>query len=328
MGNNLEEEEMRVLITGGYGFVGSQLTRLHLDVDDDVTIYDSFEHFAKKGDYERALKLRKPLVKGAKIVTADIRDKARFKETLENEKPEIVTHLAAIPLYKPRPIYEDSINDINLLGAINVIEGAAKAESVKRLIYASSSMAYGDFRTFAPNEDEPLGPLDRYGVTKACGEMFTRQTFGEAGKDWVVIRPSAVYGPRDCNNRVVQIFVDAGLNKQKEIRVTSGQRLDFTYVKDAAKGFFLASRTEHVNQVYNITTGQEREILELAKLIKGYFPHLKIQEQHIDDAGPIRGELNIGKAKRLLGFEPEYRLERGLKEYIDFELKRLSKDEK
>lgn len=312
---------MKVLITGGYGFIGSQLTKLFIDNDDDVVIYDDFKHYAKSGDFQKALEQRKPLVKGAAIITADIRDRLRLREVFEDVKPEIVIHLAAIPLYKPRPIYDESITEVNLIGTINVIEESAKAKSVRRLVYASSSMAYGDFRTFAPNEDEPLEPLDRYGATKACGEMYLRQTFTDAKKEWITIRPSAVYGPRDCNHRVVQIFVDAGFNKQKEIRVTSGQRLDFTYVKDAAMGFYLASQTEHVNEVYNLTAGQEREILELAKLVQTHFPDLKIKEQRIDDAGPIRGELNIGKAKRLLKYEPKYRLEEGLKEYIEFEKK-------
>jgi nucleoside-diphosphate-sugar epimerase len=312
---------MKILITGGYGFIGSQLTKIFVDSGDDVIVYDDFKHYAKSGDFQRALKLRKPLVKGAKIVTADIRDRLRFREVLAEEKPEIVIHLAAIPLYRPRPIYDESITDVNLWGTINVIEESAKAKSVRRFVYASSSMAYGDFRSFAPNEDEPLQPLDRYGVTKACGEMYLRQTFQDAKKDWIVMRPSAVYGSRDCNNRVVQIFVNAGFDGQNEIRVTSGQRLDFTHVKDAAMGFYLASQTKHVNEVYNLTAGQEREILELAKLVQKHFPDLKIKEQMIDDAGPIRGELNIGKAKRLLKYEPKYRLEQGLEEYIEFEKK-------
>lgn len=313
---------MKILITGGYGFIGSQLTRLLLDAGDKVVIYDALKHFAKKGNYEEALKLREPLVRGANIIIGDIRDDKFFTEVLDKEKPSIVVHLAAIPLYSPRKTYEDSFEDINLLGTIRVIEACAKNESVKRLIIASSSMAYGDFDKQPQDENKMLFPLDRYGVTKACNEVYLKEIMCKANKEWIVVRPSAVYGPRDCNNRVVQIFVEAGLRGNVEIRATEDEKLDFTYIKDIADGYFLLTRTDKVNEIYNMTTGQGRKVTDLAELVKKYFPQLEIILQPRQPNNSIRGELDITKAKKLVGYKPKYTLETGLKEYIEFELAR------
>lgn len=312
---------MKIAVIGGAGFIGSQLVAYLREAGDDVVIYDAYLNFSKSIRQKIAFEQRRELLQDTKIVIGDIRDRLHFRDFLASEKPEVVVQLAAIAVTSARDPYKDAMIDVNLNGTIIVAEECAKADSVRRLIAASSSMAYGDFKYFCPKEDCYLEPVDLYGATKAADEMFVRYYFYNSDKEYVLLRPSAVYGPRDCNNRVVEIFVRAGLENKESITATTFEKLDFTYVEDAARAFFLATRTKQVNQVYNATTGQEHRIIELAQMVKSYFPQLQIIEKAQKEKGPERGQLDITKARQLLGFEPQYTLETGLKKYIEFEKK-------
>lgn len=308
---------MKILITGGAGFIGSYLTQELKQAHHNVIVYDAFRHFAKDGDYAKACKQRKSLLKNALIIRGDVRDKFLFRDVLEKEKPEVIIHLAAIATMNPREPFRDDIMNVNLLGSMNVIDEAAHADSVKRLILASSSMAYGDFAVIPQTENSSLHPINLYGASKAMSEIYLQSVFTQHNKEWIVIRPSAVYGAMDCNNRVIQIFLERAMDDQ-DLFVKKDEILDFTYVTDTAQGFFKAVTTNNFNDTYNITRGQGRKVSEAAEIIGSYFPQVKIklQESVVTDKRPVRGELSIAKAREKLDYNPEYSLEDGIEAYI------------
>jgi nucleoside-diphosphate-sugar epimerase len=256
---------------------------------------------------------------GATMWVGDVRDRVYFRDCLEKEKPDVVVHLAAISSFNPRPPYEQSMKDININGSMRVIEECAKTPFVKRLVIASSSMVYGNFISDPQIESCFLKPINEYGKTKLVSEVYLQDIFNPIKKDWVTIRPSAGYGPTDCNGRVLQVFTE-GAMKGEKLQVTKGEVLDFTYVKDIAKGFYLAIFTVNCNDTYNITAGHGRTIFEATQIIKKYFPDIIIEiVESVGDKRPKRGTLSIEKACKKLGYEPKYQLEEGLKEYIEYQ---------
>lgn len=313
---------MKVFITGGLGLIGSRLTKILTDNKCEVLVYDAQRHFARAGDIVSSLVLRMPLIEGAHFEVGDVCDRNFLSESMRNYQPDVVVHLAAIPVFNPRAPYDQELFKINLEGSKNVFEEAAYCSSVKRVIFASSSMAYGNFLQNPQPESAILNPIDRYGVTKAASELLLKQTMGEVKKEWIIIRPTSVYGETDCNNRVIQRFVEAGLRGDDEIYATEGEALDFTYVEDAVQGFYLAIGTMNCNEIYNISAGQSRSVFEAADIVASYFPHLKVlsQDKAPDGKRPIRGTMDISKAREKLGYDPKYSLEKGIDSYINFYL--------
>jgi len=200
----------RIFITGGTGFIGASITKKLLKEGDEVLLHDAFLNFIDplESNYEAYLKLRLKDIKGkAEIVRGDIRHKGRFLKIMQKFKPNIVIHLAALPIAKHSNIYSEDAFGINLHGTVNVLESIRQVDSVKRFVYASSSMVYGDFQKSPANENHPLDPIEVYGGTKLASEILTKSYQRRFDIEYTIIRPSAVYGPTDVNKRVSQIFV-------------------------------------------------------------------------------------------------------------------------
>ena len=211
---------------------------------------------------------------------------------------------------------------INLVGTVNVLESIREVDSVKRFVYASSSMVYGDFERMPADEKHPTNPLDVYGGTKLSSEILTRVYSKQYGIKYTIIRPSAVYGPTDVNRRVTQIFVENALmGKPLALHNGGESKLDFTYVEDTANGFVLALRSKKAeNEAFNITRGEGRSLKELAEIIQRLVPGTRIERKEAskDEKRPERGTLDISKARKLLGYKPQYSLEEGMKMYVEF----------
>lgn len=311
---------MKILLVGGAGFIGSKIASKL--VDHEVSIFDGFYNFAKNGDLASVKEIRKPLLKNAKIFNGDIRDRVRFKEVLDITKPEIVIFLAAIALHDPRPEYYDDIFNINLHGTFHSFKEIAKCDSVERVIFASSSMVYGDFKNNGVAfEGDRLDSKGYYGICKASGELFVKDIMENAGKEWIIIRPTAVYGPGDCNNRVVKKLLTR-IKDNKDVWVVDGEKLDFTYVDDIARGFVLAVTTQDSNFICNVSAGNSRLVHDVAKIIKKLTNSTSEIEvrQKMEDGRPTRGTMDVSFAKEKLNYQAQYTIEQGLEEYINKEL--------
>ena len=313
-----------VLITGGTGFIGSYVTKILLEKGYDVVLYDANLNFIEpeKSRYHDYLRYRLKQLEKAKIVNGDIRHKDTLLKTMKEHKPESVIHLAALPISiisNKRP--EDAMT-INLNGTVNVLESIRDSNFVKRFVFASSSMVYGNFQSESADENHPTTPIDVYGGTKLSGEILTKVFAKQYGSEYTIIRPSAVYGPSDANRWVTQIFVENALAGKPLVLHNGGlSKLDFSYVEDVAQGFVLALESEKArNETFNITRGEGRSLKELAEILKSLLPGLEITEEAVpkDEKRPERGGLDITKARKLLNYNPRYALEEGMEKYVEF----------
>lgn len=319
----LVDFNVRVLVTGGAGFIGSHLTDKLLERGHEVVIFDSFTNYISPfgTHYSEYLKERKKsLIGEAEIVRGDTRNSSEILRTIHEFEPDRIVHLAALPIAdKCNHHSEEAVSTI-LNGTVNVLEAIRDVDCVDRFVYASSSMIYGDFEYRPADESHPKRPKGVYGGTKHAGETITRSYCKQFDTDFVVVRPSAVYGPTDANRRVTQIFIENAIQgKPLELHGGGTQKLDFTHVHDTADGFALAlTEDAAANETFNITRGEGREIRELADVISQHIEGTKTKTVDVDTNRPKRGALDISKAQNMLDYDPEYSLERGMASYIEF----------
>jgi len=313
----------KILITGGAGFLGYHITKELLKNNVEVILYDAFLNYIPplESSYATYLKYRLNDLKDKTcLIRGDIRNRGCLAKALKETTPELVIHLAAIPIHKASNQFSEEAIQINLNGTVTILECLRQAPSVKRFIFTSSSFIYGDFDYEPADENHPSRPIDIYGGTKLSGEILTTAFGKKFGMEYTIIRPSAVYGPTDANRRVTQILIDAALSGKPLTLHDGGQeRIDFTYVKDTAHGFVLAALSDKANnETFNITRGEGKSVKEFAEVIRKRIPGLSMQIKPSDERRPKRGALDNTKAKKILEYEPVYDIEKGVNEYIDF----------
>lgn len=317
---------MKVLVTGGAGFIGTYLVERLVENGHEVVILDSYVNYVSPEKSNYPFYLRKRLERldrlgdRVEIVESDIRNQIEVARTIRNTRPDQVVHLASLPIATVSNDHPEEATTSTVTGTVNVLESLREIDSIERIVYASSSMIYGDFKYRPADEVHPKNPKGIYGGGKLAAETMTKAFANQLDIEYTIVRPSAVYGPTDANRRVSQIFVENAL-KGKELVLHNGgeQPLDFTYVTDTAQGFELAVTHENAaDEVFNITRGEPRTIRELAEAISEHIPNVEITTQEVDTGRPKRGALDITKARELLGYEPAYSLEEGIAEYIEY----------
>jgi nucleoside-diphosphate-sugar epimerase len=325
----------KVFITGGAGFIGSLLAVKFIRSGWDVVAYDALRSFVlphERVDYPHQVTYRLQRIREAEaaksnghgqfeLIEGSICNADLLARSMRDAGPDVVIHLAAISIADASKRYFEEALSINQTGTTNVLN-AARDCAVKRFVYASSSMAYGDFVHFPAAEDHPTVPVEVYGASKLCGEIYVRTYHEMFGLDFVILRPCSVYGPTDTNQRIVQRFIE-GAMQGREIQLFDGgtQLLDFTWVEDAVEGFYLAAtHPAAVNETFNITCGTARTLRDLADIARTHFPSLKVVNRQTND--PVRrtrrGALDVSKARRMLGYEPRTMLDAGFARYVDF----------
>ena len=222
------------------------------------------------------------------IIRGDLRNNAYLAKTIKETKPEVIVHLAAIPIAKvSNELSEDAV-EINLNGTISILESARVIDSVRRFVYISSSFVYGNFEYVPADEGHPKEPIDIYGGTKLASETLVKAFGRKFGIEYTIVRPSAVYGPTDANRRITQIFLENAIKGRPLVLHNGGQdKIDFSYVKDTAKGCVLAAISENAkNEAFNITRGEGRSVRNFADILKELFPSLAITEEAPDEIRP------------------------------------------
>ena len=317
-----------ILITGGLGFIGTALAKKIIEENRGklCILLDNFGGYVNPSigsfyDY-RKLRLKAINKDKYKIERTDTNNFKSVLSIIKKYKPEVIYHTAALPLAKVSNVNADEAklgsidSTINLIDAVNI---SLKKNELKRFVYISSSMVYGDFKKNSVMEDDIKRPKEAYGIMKYCGEKITEGLCKLYGLKYSIIRPSAVYGPTDMNRRVSQLFIE-GARKNKKLIVEGGEeKLDFTYIEDLVDGLILAgTKSKGINEIFNITYGKGRRLLDYIKILKKYYPNLNYEIKPKDKSKPSRGTLSINKAKKLLGYNPKINLEKGIKKYLDF----------
>jgi nucleoside-diphosphate-sugar epimerase len=295
---------LRILITGGTGFIGSNLSQLLLKQKHEVMIFDK-DIFGFRCGIDQW------------VVRGDCKNMNQINVAIDELEPEVIVHLAAVAVATEcdnNPYYAME-NNIN--GLRNVLV-CAREFKVRRVIFISSSFVYGDFQYIPADELHPLNPKGIYGGTKVVGEYLTKTFCNRFGIEWTIIRPSAVYGFGDKNRRVVQVLLENAIQNIPLVLNGAEERMDFTCVDDTADGIARACVSENaVGQIFNITRGEGRSLNELAEIIRGLVPNVKIEKAEMNGFRPKRGALDISKARSLLGYEPKWGLEEGVKKYYE-----------
>ncbi len=317
-------KKQTIMLLGGAGFLGYYTTKRLVAMGHKVIIYDKYVNFLDhdKSHYKIYLRERiKELSQIATMVYGDIRDTELLTQTIQKHAPDTVVLYAAIPIATVCNRIAPEALDINLMGAASVIKAIGSTDIVKRIVFASSSFVYGHFKYAPADEKHPTSPIDVYCGTKLAGESIIIGFCVRYGIEYTIVRPSAVYGALDANRRVSQIFVENAL-LGKTLKVHDPvAKLDFSYVEDTANGFALAAtQSGGANQIFNITCGQGRTLVEFANILKNLIPNVEIEVTTTtgEEKRPLRDALDVRKAKELLGYEPQFPLERGLAKYVPF----------
>lgn len=315
---------MKALLIGGAGFIGHHLAialraQGHgVDIIDSLGVNNQLSLEPKNWRAERFLEERQRLLHacGARLLIQDARDYSAVSRLVQMTKPDVIVHLAAVAHADRSNKDPYSTFDHSTRTLENALD-AARYVGVERFVFLSSSMVYGDFVCGHALEVHECKPKGIYGALKLGGEWMVRAYSQVFGMNHVIIRPSALYGPRCVSGRVIQKFIEAAIDGEP-ITVKGNGALDFTYIDDLVDGLILAmTESKARNETFNLTYGYARTPKDVADILKERFPGLEVRVAEPDKLMPERGTLVIAKARELLGYAPEWTIERGVPAYVE-----------
>jgi UDP-glucose 4-epimerase len=301
------------LVTGGAGFIGSNVAEGLVERGDRVRVLDNFctgkrENLAAAGAVE--------------LIEGDLRDVDAVERAVRGV--EGVFHQAALRSV-PRSVDDPmSTNDVNVGGTLNLLMACRQA-GVRRVVYASSSSAYGDDPTLPKVETLPSHPISPYAVSKLAAEHYCRTFARLYGLETVSLRYFNVFGPRqDPDSKysaVIPRFLEQGLRREPlEVHGDGLQSRDFTYIDNVVLGNLLAMDAPGVSgEVFNVACGSQHTLLAIAEAI-GAFLGRPLERRHVAPrAGDVRHtKADIGKAERLLGFRPTVQFDDGMRRTCEY----------
>jgi len=311
---------MNILVTGGLGLIGHNVVTRLQDQGHNVSIIDTKTNYGiipkDEIDYLMYHRLKKIDEYKSFVYTKDISSND-IDGIFQIEEPEIVIHMASFPRQKVVNANPCLGSRTMSEGLLNLLEHSDKHE-VRKFIYISSSMVYGDF-TDDVTEDAICKPQGQYGIMKLAGEWLVRDYSRRTNLVHTIIRPSAVYGPLDVEDRVISKFLLTAM-RGETIQVNGeNETLDFTYVDDAADGIVAAALSDNTeNKTYNITKSHSVTLLEAAEMAVKLAGSGTIRVRDKDPDFPSRGALNIDAARRDFGFNPKVDVAEGFKIYYDW----------
>ena len=299
----------RVLVTGGAGFIGSELVRQLIVRGFAVRVVDNLVNGRREN-------LDGMLGDNAQLIVADVRETKSMITLLRDV--DFVFHLACLGVRHSihSPLENHEVNASATLGLLN----AARNGGVKRFVYVSSSEVYGTARTAPITEDHPTLPMTVYGASKLAGEAYTRAFWETHRYPTVVLRPFNAYGPRchhegDSGEVIPKFMLRCLAGKPMVIFGDGTQTRDFTFVGDTAAGILAAGLSEDsVGQTINLGSGKEIQIRDLANTVADVLGRSPAEITHVE---PRPGDLlrllaDSSKARKLLGYQPAVALRDGL----------------
>lgn len=313
----LELDNKRFLVTGGAGFIGSNIVEKLLKMGCKVKVLDNFST-GKRENIEGFF-----VNPNFELIEGDLRDEATCRKACENV--DYVLHEGALGSV-PRSIKDPkTTNDVNISGTLNMLI-AARDSNVKRFIYATSSSVYGDSTVLPKREGEEGNPLSPYAVTKKVGELYAKNFYELYGLETIGLRYFNVFGkrqdPNSAYSAAIPIFVKKLIHDEQPIINGDGkQSRDFTYIENVIQANLKAclAPKEACGQVFNIAYGGREYLIDL------YNKLCDLLDKNITPIyGPSRkgdvrdSNADISKARRLLGYEPTYSLGDGLKLTIEW----------
>ena len=320
----------KILIVGGCGFIGHNLSIYLDDKGYDVVILDSLGvnnllnftdgEIVNQKLYRSILNERINLLndRGINLQIGDARDYHLYSKVYDHYSPDIVIHLAAVSHANKSNKDPHSTFDHSLRTLENTLD-VCKNDGT-HVIYLSSSMVYGNFTSGLVDEETECKPIGIYGTLKYSGDLMIKAYSHVFNLHYTIVRPSALYGERCVSRRVGQIFIE-NLVSNKEISINGDgeDKLDFTYIEDLIDGIEkCCNNKKAINQIFNLTYGNSRPISDLIKILDKNFNDIKVLKKPREAFMPERGTLDISKAKELINFQPQNPIEIGYQKYVDW----------
>ncbi len=308
---------MKILITGGAGFIGSHLAEM-LAKKNEVIVLDNLDSYYDVRIKKENMKLVES--EGAKFITGDVTDYDFIERIIKENNIKIIFHESA------RPGVRYSIKDpflpnkVNVIGTLNILKASLDSD-VKKVINASSSSVYGKVEYLPFDENHPTRPLSPYAVSKLAAEHYCRVFHEVYGLKTISLRYFTVYGPRMRPDLAIPIFTKSILNNELPIIFGNGEQTrDFTYIDDIIDANLKVLKMNRADgEVLNIGSGRRVTINYMIDTLKNLL-NSDIKSKYVDSVkGDARDTLaNIDKAKKLIGYEPKTSLEDGLRKFIEW----------
>jgi nucleoside-diphosphate-sugar epimerase len=310
---------MNILVTGGLGLIGHNVVRRLQAQGHTVSIIDTKTNYdiIPQEEIDHLIAQRSQGLDLSKYYCLDIVNKWTIEPCFSVDKPEIVIHMASFPRQKVVNAHPGRGSRTMSEGLLNLLDHS-NTHKVRKFIYISSSMVYGDFKDDV-KEDYECKPQGQYGILKLAGEWLVKDYTRRTDLVHTIIRPSAVYGPLDVEDRVISKFILRAMRGQP-LQVNGAQEtLDFTYVDDAADGIVAAALSDRTdNKTYNITKSHSHSLLDAAKLAVKVAGKGEIVVGNRDLDFPSRGALNIDAARRDFEFDPKVDVAEGFQNYYNW----------
>lgn len=313
---------MKILILGGHGFIGHHTAQQLVKSQHQVFTVDCHHRYGEYQDWEYHPVLEQRLDHMGQHVHfhGNVVDPEFMGSVFDAVKPKVVIDLATYPNAKMvKKNLVDATN--NMITATAIALDLCARHRVQRFVLASSSMVYGEFGGKIPDETAVCNPLTLYGSYKLQCEQMCKIWHKEHGLEYVILRPSALYGTRDMVVRVIsKMAVDA--LKTEKIHVNGpDNRLDFSWVEDVASAFFQAATHQACeNSIFNCTRGHGRKIIEAAEIVRSIIPAEITLAPH-DNFYPSRDTLDSNLLKQVTDWNPVTDIEQGIPAYLDWFLK-------
>jgi len=318
---------MRILVTGGAGFIGSNIVESLLK-NDEVSYVRVLDNLAtgSVSNIEEFYSYSQPAYRAGRFefVQGDIRDYSVCLQACDNI--DMISHQAALGSVSRSVDDPLTTNEVNITGTLNIFT-AAKEKNVRRVVYAASSSTYGDQPDLPKVEDKIGKPLSPYAVTKYVNELYAEVFAALYGMEFIGLRYFNVFGkkqnPKGPYAAVIPLFIEAMLNDQSPTINGNGKHSrDFTHVTNAVEANILSLFTKNkkaLNQVYNIAYGQQTSLLQLFDYLKKISMSNVEPLYAVERVGDVKHSLaDISKAKNLLGYDPKISVEQGLKKTFEW----------
>jgi nucleoside-diphosphate-sugar epimerase len=325
----------RIALIGGAGFIGHNLALALAEQGHEVHVIDSLFinnllYFSATHNgvdnpelYRKMINQRLDMLNQAKVPLhiQDAREYHQLSHLLDKIEPQVIVLLAAVAHADrsnkdPYSTFDHSVRTLE--NALDYARNPVKP--VGHFIYFSSSMIYGNFTSGAVTEETQCDPIGIYGALKFAGEKLVIAYHQVFGLPYTIVRPSALYGERCVSRRVAQVFIENAIHgKDISIKGNGLDRLDFTYIGDLIHGITRVIESEQSrNQIFNLTYGESRSLSELASVVADHFPGIRVNYLPKDKLMPDRGTLSVDKAKEIIGYQPQYPIEKGIEKYVSW----------
>ena len=304
--------DKQVLITGGCGFIGSEVTKQISDLGGKVTIIDNLS--SGKEEYVKE-------ISNVSLINAELNDKEKIQNAVKEK--DYVINLAALPFIPDSYFYPNEFFETNVNATINLSLAVSKEKKIKRFVHISSSEIYGSARHVPMDENHPTTPQSTYAVSKLAGERVVFTMHKEHNFPAVIIRPFNSFGPNITQPYIIPEIISQMLKDQDEITLGNiHSKRDLTFVSDTARGILLALVVEGIiGETINIGSQRALSIKELVQEISGIMKKevsINVDSTRFrpDDVDTLVCDYN--KANKLLGWKPQVSINEGLQRTIEW----------